>query len=121
MQIKILVIVFLLFFLIFTSISLPQERETLPIKLNKLSSRLYEILEGRGANGGVYIGDNGVLVIDAKMDKRSVDETIAEIGKITDKPIKYLVNTHSDGDHVWGNQYFPQETIFIAHENCRRI
>ena len=31
------------------------------------------------------------------MDKKSVDETIAEISKLTDKPIKYLVNTHSDG------------------------
>ncbi|MQY78949.1 MAG: MBL fold metallo-hydrolase, partial [Bacteroidetes bacterium] len=74
---------------------------------------------GQGARGGAYIGDNEVLLIDAKMDKKSVDQTIEEINKLTDKPIKYLVNTHSDGDHISGNQYFPETVIFIAHENCR--
>jgi glyoxylase-like metal-dependent hydrolase (beta-lactamase superfamily II) len=85
-----------------------------------ISERLYEILDGRGARGGIYIGDNGVLVIDAKMEKKSVDETIDEIKKITDKPIKYLINTHSDRDHINGNQYFPKTITFVAHENCRK-
>jgi glyoxylase-like metal-dependent hydrolase (beta-lactamase superfamily II) len=59
------------------------------------------------------------VIIDAKMDQKSVDEVIEEIRKMTDKPIKYLVNTHSDGDHVQGNRYFPKTVTFIAHENCR--
>ncbi len=114
-------LIFILFFLtLFISLSFAQQRKTLPVKLKMISERLYEILEGRGARGGVYIGDNGVLVIDAKMDKSSVDETIEEIRKITDKPIKYLVNTHSDGDHIIGNQYIPKTVTFIAHENCRK-
>lgn len=109
---------FILF--LFVCFAFPQQREVLPVRLGMISERLFEILEGRGARGGVYIGDNAVLVIDAKMNKSSVDQTIAEIKKITDKPIKYLVNTHSDGDHIWGNQYFPQMITFIAHENCRK-
>jgi len=114
-------LIFILFFLVlFTSFSFAQQQEILPVKLKMISERLYEILGGRGARGGVYIGDNGVLIIDAKMDKKSVDETIEEIKKITDKPIKYLINTHSDGDHINGNQYFSQTVIFIAHENCRK-
>ena len=110
-----------IFFLLYLSASLAfsQQQEHTPVKLKMISERLYEILEGRGARGGAYIGDNGVLLIDAKMDKISVDETIIEIKKITDKPIFYLVNTHSDGDHVKGNQYFPPSVIFISHENCR--
>jgi glyoxylase-like metal-dependent hydrolase (beta-lactamase superfamily II) len=85
-----------------------------------MSDSLYQIRGGRGANGGVYIGENGVLVIDTKMTEESVDQTIAEIQKISgDKPIKYLVNTHSDGDHIAGNQFFPQSVTIIAHENCR--
>jgi len=70
--------------------------------------------------GGVYVGDNAVLVIDAKMDKKSVEQVIEGVRQITDKPIKYLVNTHSDGDHVMGNRYFPEIVTFIAHENCRK-
>ena len=115
------IFIFIPFFLFLSiSLSFTQQQKILPVKLNKISERLYEILEGRGARGGLYIGDNGVLIIDAKMDTYSVDETIAEIKKITDKPIKYLVNTHSDGDHIWGNTYFPQTVTFIAHENCRK-
>ncbi len=96
-----------------------QQRETKPVELKKISDNLYEILGGSGANGGVYIGENGVLVIDAKSNEESVDQTIAEIKKITQKPITHLVNTHSDGDHVNGNQYFPSTITIVAHENCR--
>ena len=118
---KNLKLIFILFFLLlFISFSSAQHQEILPVKLKKISERLYEILEGRGAGGGAYIGDNGVLLIDSKMDKKSVDETIEGIKKITDMPIRYLINTHSDADHIDGNQYFPQTLIFIAHENCRK-
>jgi len=105
--------------LLSVSFSYAQQQEIRPVRLSQISDGLYEILDGRGANGGLYVGNDGVLVIDAKMDKESVDQTIKEIAGITEKPVKYLVNTHSDGDHVNGNQYFPEEVIIIAHENCR--
>ncbi len=105
--------------LLCVSLSFAQQQEVKPIRLSQISGGLYEILDGRGSNSGTYIGDNCVLVIDSKMDKESVDQIYTEIGKITDKPIKYLVNTHSDGDHVNGNQYFPEDVVIIAHENCR--
>jgi cyclase len=106
--------------LMFLSSVCPQEREVPPVELKKISDNLFEIIGGRGAQGGAYIGDNAILIIDSKMTKESVDQTIAEIKKLTDKPIKYLVNTHSDGDHITGNQYFPETVTFIAHENCRK-
>lgn len=105
---------------LFVSLAFAQQQKTLPVRLQMISERLYEVLDGRGARGGAYIGDHGVLVIDAKMDKASVGQTIDEIRKITDKPIKYLVNTHSDGDHVNGNQYSPQGVTIVAQENCRK-
>ena len=106
--------------MLFVSISYSQRSGSQAVEFKKISSNLYEILGGRGATAGVYIGDNGVLLIDAKMDKTSVDQVIEGIGKITDKPIKYLVNTHSDNDHIAGNRYFPQTVTFVAHENCRK-
>jgi len=99
--------------------TLGQRRAEQPLEFKKISDKLYEIVGGRGSRGGAYIGDNGVLVIDAKMDKESVNQVIEGIKRITDKPIKYLVNTHSDGDHVAGNRYFPETVTIIAHENCR--
>lgn len=95
-------------------------RGSQPVQFKRISDRLFEILGGGGAQGGAYIGDNGVLLVDAKMDAESVEQVIGEIREITDKPIKYVVNTHSDGDHVTGNRFFADTVTFIAHENCRR-
>ena len=114
-----LIFIMLFSFLIISSSSFTQQRQTPPVKLDKLSDRLFQILGGRGANGGVYVGTDGVLVIDAKMTKESVDQTIEEIKKITDKPIKYLVDTHSDGDHIYGNRFFPEAVTIVSHEKCR--
>ena len=96
-----------------------QERETPPIKLEKISGNVYQNSGGSGSNGGVIFGDGGILVIDAKMSEESVNQTIEAIRGIADDPITYLVNTHSDGDHIMGNRYFPNSVTFIAHENCR--
>jgi len=96
-----------------------QENESAPVTLEKISESVYQLNGGRGSNGGFIVGDNGVLVVDAKMDEASVNQCLELIGQVTDKPIRYLVNTHSDGDHIMGNRYFPATTTFVAHENCR--
>jgi glyoxylase-like metal-dependent hydrolase (beta-lactamase superfamily II) len=51
---------------------------------------------------------------------RDVDQILEGINKLTDKPIKFLVDTHSDGDHIWGNQFFPPGITIVAHENCQK-
>jgi len=119
MKKKLQSIIFPFSLVLFISFSFAQQQDTPPVRLNMISERLYEIQGGRGAQGGVYIGETGALVIDAKMNTNSVTETIEAIKKKTDKPIKYLINTHSDGDHINGNQYFPQTVTIIAQENCR--
>jgi len=106
--------------LLLSMLGIAQQQEPKPVKLNKISDNLYEILDGKGARGGVFIGDSGIMVIDAKQDEISVKQTLGEIAKVSDKPIKYLVNTHSDGDHVTGNQFFPSTVTIMSHENCRK-
>ena len=96
-----------------------QERETPPLTLEKVSGNIYQILGGSGANGGVIIGENEVLVIDSKMTEESVIQTIESINGLAGEKIRFLVNTHSDGDHIMGNRYFPNSLTFIAHKNCR--
>jgi len=100
-------------------LALAQERETPPVRLDRISDNLYQVTGGRGANGGMYIGDDEVLIIDAKMDKASVDGIYKAAFEITTKPITYLVNTHSDGDHINGNRFFPKSVTIVAHKNCR--
>jgi cyclase len=97
-----------------------QQQETPPITVEKISDNLYQLLGGRGANGGFYIGENEVLVIDSKMDKESVEGIFTAIQGFTKKPVRYLINTHADGDHVNGNEFFPGDVTIIAHENCRK-
>ena len=109
----------ILFLVLSSSMLTAQERETSPVTLEKVSENVYQIMGGSGSNGGVIIGEKAVLVVDAKMNKESVIQTIEAIQKLNDKPIKYLVNTHSDGDHIMGNRYFPRSVTFVAHENCR--
>lgn len=96
-----------------------QQQDVTPITVEKLSENLFQLTGGRGANSGMYIGENEVLLIDSKMDKASVDEIFTAVEGFTNKPVTILVNTHSDGDHVNGNEFFPKEVVIIAHENCR--
>lgn len=109
----------ILFLLLSGIILQAQEAETKPVSLEKITENMYQILGGRGSHGGVIVGENAVLIVDSKMDKLSVDQTIEAVWELADKPIKYLVNTHSDGDHIMGNRFFPESVTIIAHENCR--
>lgn len=97
-----------------------QNRKSEPITLDKISDNLYQILGGRGANGGMYIGENEVVILDSKMDKASVEGIYKAVKEVTNKPITTLINTHSDGDHINGNEFFPKDVTIIAHENCRK-
>lgn len=91
----------LLFILLLTVSVFAQEPETPPVRLDRISDNLYQVSGGRGTNGGMYIGDDAVLIIDSKMDKASVEGIYKTVLETTDKPIIYLVNTHSDGDQVF--------------------
>jgi len=107
-------------FLLISMLCIAQQQEPKPVRLNKISDNIYEVLDGKGARSGLYIGEDGVMVIDAKQDEISVKQTLAEIAKVSDKSIKYLVDTHSDADHVTGNQFFPSSVTIVSHENCRK-
>ena len=54
-----------------------QQQEAEPVEFNKISDGLYETSGGSGARGGVFIGDDGVLVIDAKMDGMPADYPVS--------------------------------------------
>ncbi len=101
-----------------------QQAATLSVK--PLKGGVYWI-EGRvGNTGGVLgntgfiVGQNGVIVIDAKQNAELAKAMLAEIAKVTPKPVTHVILTHSDGDHVNGLAGFPAGLTIIAHENCKK-
>ena len=96
-----------------------QERTSPPVTFHKAAEGVYEVRGGGGANGGCIITGGKVMMIDAKSDERSMQAVLAQVKDLTEAPIAYVVNTHSDGDHVSGNSYYPPDAVFVAHENCR--
>lgn len=62
----------------------------------------FYMIAGAGGNIGVQIGSDGVVLVDAGTLEAS-DKVLAAIKKITDQPIRYIINTGADGDHVGGN------------------
>jgi cyclase len=77
-------------------------------------------LEGGGGNTGVIVGNNGVIIVDAKTTPAAGKMIIEEVAKITPKPITHVILTHSDGDHVNGLASFPTNLTIIAHEGNKK-
>src|SRR5579863_5347872 len=78
-----------------------------PLSVKQLKSDVYWTQGGAGGNTGIIVGKDGVIVIDAKTTPASAKEMLAEIKKITPKPVTTVILTHSDGDHVNGLAAFP--------------
>ena len=69
-------------------------------------------------NAGFVIGDDSVVVVDTFFTPAAAEMLIAEIGKLTPKPIKFAVNTHYHLDHTGGNQVFAGRGVpIVAHDN----
>jgi cyclase len=96
------------------------KQEPAPISVEKITSNVYEVKGGSGANAVFYTGEKETLVIDAKMSEESGKQMLEEIKKLSPHPIAYIALTHSDGDHVNGLPGFPVGTKVIAQEETRR-
>lgn len=87
------------------------------LALEKVKDDLF-VISNDGGNVAAYVTDDGVIVIDDKFDA-DVAEILAKIKSVTDKPVKYVLNTHQHGDHTGGNQKLLPIAEIIIHENAR--
>jgi glyoxylase-like metal-dependent hydrolase (beta-lactamase superfamily II) len=84
----------------------------------KLADAVY-IVKGGVANTGFIVGEKEVAVIDAQMTADAAARMIAEIKKVTSKPLTKIILTHSDGDHVNGLTGFPQGLEIVSHVQAK--
>lgn len=78
------------------------------------------MLTGSGGNIGLLVGEEGVLMIDDQYAPLSPKIRQA-IGKLSDAPVRYVINTHWHFDHTGGNENFGKSgAVIIAHDNVRR-
>lgn len=98
--------------------SAQQDFSKVQVKVDKLNASTY-MLTGSGGNIGLSVGDDAVFVIDDQFAPLA-PKIKAAIRTLTDKPVKFLVNTHYHGDHTGGNDSFAKDGVLIfAQDNAR--
>ncbi|HEX2330366.1 MAG TPA: MBL fold metallo-hydrolase [Candidatus Angelobacter sp.] len=95
-----------------------QDFSKVQIKVQKVSGTVY-MLEGAGGNIGASVGNDGIVVVDDEFLPLA-DKIEAALKGITDKPVKFVLNTHWHGDHTGGNPHFGEKAPIIAQENVRK-
>jgi cyclase len=99
-------------------------------KIVKVNDRIHALLgpmemptkknQGYMVNSVLLIGDTGAIVIDTGLSDEIGAMLAGHFAKLTDKPIKYVINTHHHGDHSLGNAAFPAAK-FLSSEQCRQL
>jgi glyoxylase-like metal-dependent hydrolase (beta-lactamase superfamily II) len=98
-----------------------QDFSKVEIKATKVSGNIY-MLAGAGGNIAASIGEDGIVIVDDQFaplaDK--IQASLKSLG-ITDKPVRFVINTHYHGDHTGGNAPFSNAgSTVIAQDNVRK-
>ncbi len=95
----------------------PAQQGPKVVEVEKVKDNLF-MLKGGGGNTAVYVGANGVTVVDAKNPGWG-QPILDKIKEITPKPVTRLINTHTHGDHVSGNVEFPATIDIVVQDNTK--
>src|SRR5499433_1421298 len=91
------------------------------IKVTRVSGNLY-MLEGQGGNIAASVGEDGIVIVDDEFAPlaEKIQAALKDL-KITDQPVRFVINTHYHGDHTGGNPPFANAgSTVIAQDNVRK-
>src|SRR6478752_1405757 len=106
-------------FLLVASAGLAQDFSKVEIKVQKVAGTVY-MLTGAGGNIGASVGEDGIVIVDDQYAPLA-DKIHAALKGITEKPVRFIINTHYHGDHTGGNLPFAVAgSTVIAQDNVRK-
>jgi glyoxylase-like metal-dependent hydrolase (beta-lactamase superfamily II) len=113
-------VTFVLIATVCTSLTVAQDSKfgAAGIKVSKVGGSIY-VLEGPVSNIAVSAGEDGMVMVDDGVEPLSLMVRSA-LQSISDKPIRFVINTHEHADHTGGNAEFQKEAVIIAHDNVRK-
>ncbi|HUU83459.1 MAG TPA: MBL fold metallo-hydrolase [Phycisphaerae bacterium] len=96
-----------------------QTRPAIEVRTIPVRENVY-MLAGAGGNLGVCVGEDGVLLIDSEYAELN-EKVVGAVKAISDRPIRFVINTHWHFDHVGGNELLAAGgAVVVAHENVRK-
>ncbi|MCG8574875.1 MAG: MBL fold metallo-hydrolase, partial [Flavobacteriales bacterium] len=103
--------------LIWSQIMVSQAQGKVTIKATHVAGNVH-MLEGRGGNIAVSVGEDGLLIVDNQFANLApqIEEALANLGQ---GDLKFVLNTHWHGDHTGGNAHFGKQATIIAHHQVR--
>ncbi|MCU1309484.1 MAG: beta-lactamase-like protein [Candidatus Angelobacter sp.] len=104
--------------LVSVSFAQHEDYSKVEIKVQKVAGTVY-MLVGAGGNIGASVGDDGIVIVDDQFAPLA-PKIQAALKGITDKPVRFIINTHYHGDHTGGNAEFSKQGTIIAQENVRK-
>jgi cyclase len=115
---KSLLLVVLVGFAACRAVSQDADFSKVQMKVTKVAGNVY-LLQGAGGNIGASVGDDGIVIVDDQYAPLA-EKIQAALEGITDKPVRFVINTHYHEDHTGGNAYFQKEGPIIAQDNVRK-
>jgi cyclase len=89
-------------FVLGASVGAQNQQDNAPLEVVQLQPNFY-MIAGAGSNIGVQIGSEGVVLVDSGTAQMA-DAVVATVKRLTEQPIRYIINTSADADHVGGNE-----------------
>jgi hypothetical protein len=109
---------FLLPILIFHAVESYAQIESSKIEVMKISDTIYKLFVDNFVNMIAFVGPDGILLVDSGFEE-TAEEVKLILKGLGNSDIKYIINTHSDYDHIAGNRSLRASAPVIAHANCR--